>query len=112
MLVDALHLDRSGAKPEQLADVPAELFGSFQICDAPAPRPTTMDEISFESRYARLLPGEGDLPLEDILRTYPIDAPIGIEIPMQALEDSIGSQEYLNRCFATTTALVQRVFGN
>lgn len=110
MLVDALHIDRSGATTAQLAQVPPQLYASLQLCDAPAERPATMDAISFESRYSRLLPGEGDLPLEDILRAYPHDAPLGIEIPMQALEDSIGSQAYLDRCFAATTALVQRAF--
>ena len=38
MLVDALHLARSDGKPEQLRDLPAELFSYAQICDAPAER--------------------------------------------------------------------------
>lgn len=108
LLVDALHLNRSGGTPSLLKTVPADIFASLQICDAPAARPASLDEISVESRFERKLAGQGGLPLEEVVRAYPADAPLGIEIPMRSLEDSIGSQAFLKQCFDTTAALLER----
>jgi sugar phosphate isomerase/epimerase len=108
LLVDALHLNRSGGTPALLKTVPAEIYASLQICDAPAARPASLDDISVESRFERKLPGQGGLPLEEVLRAWPADAPLGIEIPMRSLEDSIGSQAFLKQCFDTTVALLER----
>jgi sugar phosphate isomerase/epimerase len=108
LLVDALHLNRSGGTPSLLKTVPADIFASLQICDAPAARPSSLDEISVESRFERLLPGHGGLPLVELLHAYPANAPLGIEIPMRSLEDSIGSQAFLKQCFDTTVSLLDR----
>jgi sugar phosphate isomerase/epimerase len=108
LLVDALHLNRSGGSPSLLKTVPAEIFASLQICDAPAARPSSLDDISIESRFERLLPGQGGLPLVELLRAYPSNAPLGIEIPMRSLEDSIGSQAFLKQCFDTTVSLLEQ----
>jgi sugar phosphate isomerase/epimerase len=108
LLVDALHLNRSGGSPSLLKTVPADIFASLQICDAPAARPSSLDDISIESRFERLLPGQGGLPLVELLRAYPSNAPLGIEIPMRSLEDSIGSQAFLKQCFDTTVSLLEQ----
>jgi sugar phosphate isomerase/epimerase len=108
LLVDALHLNRSGGSPTLLNTVPADIFASLQICDAPEARPPSLDDITVESRFERLLPGQGGLPLVDLVRAYPSNAPLGIEIPMRSREDSVGSQEFLKQCFDTTVSLLER----
>jgi len=72
LLVDALHLARSGGTPEQLAGLPAELFSYAQICDAPAElSPMTHETLLYEALDGRLLPGEGKLPLRQLLGVLP-----------------------------------------
>ena len=76
--IDALHLQRSGGKPEDLACMDPTLLGSLQLCDAPLAAP---DDLAFEARCDRLYPGEGALPLCELLRYVPIDVPISVEVP-------------------------------
>ena len=63
ILVDALHLSRSGGTPAAVASVDPALIGSMQICDAPKQAPEPSGIID-EARSDRLLPGDGDLPCE------------------------------------------------
>jgi sugar phosphate isomerase/epimerase len=106
ILVDALHLCRTNGRASDLAATPRDVFASLQLCDGPAQKPATLDEISHESRFARALPAEGELPLADIVRAWPEGVPITVEIPNRALEDEIGSQAYLHRCFNAADRLV------
>lgn len=100
LLVDCLHLNRSGGAAKDVAATPAVEMASMQLCDATAAIPENLDQISFESRFERKLLGEGGLDLLSIYRAFPAELPIGIEIPNRALEDEIGSQAYLERCSA------------
>jgi sugar phosphate isomerase/epimerase len=81
-LVDALHLSRTGGLPSDVRDVPRGLIRSAQLCDAPADRPTSTDAIIQEARSRRLPPGEGGLPLRDLLAALPAGAALSVEIPM------------------------------
>jgi sugar phosphate isomerase/epimerase len=108
LLVDSLHLSRSGGSPADLANAPHAALASLQLCDAPAEKPANLDAISHESRFARMLPGEGGLPLVEVVRAFPKDLPIGIEIPNRKLEDEIGSQAFLRRCYEATLRVLER----
>jgi sugar phosphate isomerase/epimerase len=85
VLVDTLHLARSGGGPADLADVPAELLPYLQLADAPDrlddPTPARLRE---EALHGRLLPGQGRLPLDQTLATVP-DVPVSVELRSQAL---------------------------
>lgn len=81
VLVDALHLSRSGGVPEDLRAVPSEAIRSVQLCDAPAARPATTDALIKEARGGRLLPGDGDLPLGRLLAELPDHAVLSVEVP-------------------------------
>lgn len=83
LLVDALHLSRSGGSPADLAGIPAELMPYAHICDAPAAIPA-LDDLIPEIRAGRLLPGEGELPLADLIRALPAGIPLAIEAPCRA----------------------------
>jgi sugar phosphate isomerase/epimerase len=81
ILVDALHLIRSGGRPEELALVDPERLPYAQICDASA---RADDEATttliHEALEGRLLPGEGELPLAEIVSRLPAACPLSCEI--------------------------------
>jgi sugar phosphate isomerase/epimerase len=85
VLVDTLHLARSGGGPADLAAVPAELLPYLQLADAPDrlddPTPARLRE---EALHGRLLPGQGQLPLDQTLAAVP-DVPVSVELRSQAL---------------------------
>ncbi len=83
LVLDALHLSRSGGHPRDLAKVDPALLELVHFCDAPAfmADGRSADELRRESRTARLLPGEGELWLEELLDALPRDIPISIEAP-------------------------------
>jgi sugar phosphate isomerase/epimerase len=85
IVVDALHLSRSGGSPRDLAGLPPELLAYVQLCDAPATAPA-FDELPQESRADRLLPGAGELWLPGLLAALPEDCPITVETPVRMLE--------------------------
>lgn len=86
LVIDPLHLRRSGGSPADLAAVPTALMPCVQLCDAPAqpvwPEPAT---ARAEARSGRLLPGDGELPLLDLLDAVPASAALSVETPVAAL---------------------------
>ena len=81
VLIDTLHLDRSGSTLDQLRAVPSALLPYLQLADAPA-----VPEMAWrdEALHGRLLPGDGALPLVDVLRMVP-DVPVSVELRSRAL---------------------------
>jgi sugar phosphate isomerase/epimerase len=80
VLVDALHLDRSGGTPQQLLSLDPTWLSYCQLCDARA-KPPPAEGLANEARSDRLLPGLGALPLTELLDALPTGIPIGIEAP-------------------------------
>ena len=83
-LVDALHFTRGGGLPKDLKDVPQQFVKSFQLCDTVGPRPISDDALIAEARSGRKLPGEGTLPLAELLTAIPRECVISVEVPMTA----------------------------
>ena len=83
LVIDALHLSRSGGSPADLKKVDPSLLLLTHFCDAPKPPhgQRTIDELRAESRTARLLPGEGELWLDELLDALPPGIAISIEAP-------------------------------
>lgn len=77
ILVDALHLARSGGTPSDVAALPLNRVAFVQLCDAPGQAPK---DIVYEARNARLYPGDGSLPLRQLLAVAN-QVPISIEVP-------------------------------
>lgn len=88
VLVDALHLSRSGGDPADLKAVPAEMLRAAQLCDAAATPPTTDAAIIEEAREGRLPPGEGALPLAALAQALPTDTVLSVELPMRGHDAS------------------------
>ncbi len=81
VIVDALHLFRSGGTPADVAAAPANLLSHCQLCDAPADAPAP-DRLVDEARSGRLLPGEGAIPIAELVATLPVSVPLALEIPV------------------------------
>ena len=81
VLIDALHLWRSGGTPEDVAGLdPQRLSAYLQLCDARGPRPAT-GALRQEARGERHYPGAGDIPLARILDALPAGLPLAVEVP-------------------------------
>lgn len=80
VLVDTWHWFRGGADLSLLEALPGDRVGSIQINDAPRSAP---ENRMLESMLDRRMPGEGDIPLTDVLRTLAAigaRAPLGVEV--------------------------------
>ena len=83
LLIDALHLSRSGGQPADIAAYDPALLSYIHLCDAPKARPAA-DRNRDEARYNRLYPGEGELWLDAFLDAFPPDTPVAVEAPQAA----------------------------
>jgi len=81
ILVDALHLTRSGGRPADLCSIPASALRAVQLCDAGAVAPTTNEQVIAEAREGRLPPGDGALPLLELLAALPAEVNVSVEMP-------------------------------
>ena len=87
VLVDTLHLARSGGSPADLRAVDPALLPYLQLADAPADAPA-VEGLRHEAVSGRLLPGDGGLPLPEVLRAVP-DVPLSVELRSQQLLDAV-----------------------
>ena len=85
ILVDTLQFFRSGASPADIAAHNPSLFSYVQLCDGLKQAPATIDERRDEARQNRLLPGQGELPVRELLQALPAGIPISLEAPTAAL---------------------------
>ena len=83
LLIDALHLSRSGADFRKLGKFDSSIASYVHLCDAPATIPPA-EALRDEARLRRLYPGEGELALDDFLDAMPDEAWIGVEAPCQS----------------------------
>jgi sugar phosphate isomerase/epimerase len=81
ILIDALHVFRSGSPVDEIARVNPAFLGTFQICDAPRDPPPS-EGLVIEARTRRLLPGHGGLLLQSLIDALPPDIPVGVELPI------------------------------
>ncbi len=82
LLIDAIHLSRSGAGAAEIAALPdRSIIGHLHICDAPALAPERLEDKLTESRIGRLYPGQGGLPLAELVALLPEGCSISLEAP-------------------------------
>jgi len=107
VLVDALHFSRSGGTPAHIAHVDPSLFRYAQICDASADMPGSGDAPGLirEARTGRLLPGEGALPLAELVAALPDALPLAVEAPCRATAD-LPAVERAKRAHQALSALL------
>jgi len=87
LVVDSYHFFRGGSRLEDLAKVPGKRIITLQLNDVPLSAPA---DLLVETRTARLLPGEGGLPLVEWIRTIDstgANATLGVEILSDPLRE-------------------------
>ena len=88
VLVDNLHLSRAGSIPSDLAGLDRNLLPYLQICDAPAvPADAAIPALLHEALHGRLLPGDGGLPIDELLAQVP-SVPLSLELRSEVLRTS------------------------
>jgi sugar phosphate isomerase/epimerase len=86
ILVDALHLQRSAGTRADVSAVAPERLPYVQLCDGPF-QPILPDSAVAltEARTRRLFPGDGELPLAELLGVLPAGASLAVEAPVADL---------------------------
>jgi sugar phosphate isomerase/epimerase len=112
IIIDPLHLQRGGGTPGDVRSLDPKLIAYGQLCDAPLaaphdlPRPRELPrgqsvagitDLALEARAVRLLPGDGELPLAEIISAMPAGLPLSVETPNVALLRSLGPLEFACR---------------
>lgn len=105
ILVDALHLSRSGGSASELATIAPSRIHFAQLCDA-APAAPAPDALAYEARNNRLDTGEGGLPLADFMRALPPGTPLEVEVPHLA-HKTLDPQARAQRAAETTRAFLR-----
>jgi sugar phosphate isomerase/epimerase len=95
--VDALHFDRSRSLLGELVRLPTERLHYWQLCDGPAERPATTEEMMHAARYERMFPGEGGIDLVSLARAMPADIPVSIEVPTASLAKTLNVEARARR---------------
>jgi sugar phosphate isomerase/epimerase len=90
LLVDTLHLSRSGSTAADVAATPRHRLTYAQICDAPASGPDTLDgsAILEEARWDRLQVGEGALDIAGMIAALPPGIPLSVELRSRAFNQA------------------------
>jgi sugar phosphate isomerase/epimerase len=92
VMVDALHLFRSGGSVADVAAAPPARLGICQLCDAPSRAPASA-HLATEAREGRLLPGQGELPLQELVATLPPEVSYAVEVPLAAPHGELPAPE-------------------
>ncbi len=88
LLIDPLHLARTGGEPGALTDIDPRWLPYAQFCDGRRVLPDPSAERILEDAIdGREVPGRGDLPLEALLAALPADLPLSMEIRSKAWRD-------------------------
>ncbi len=79
ILLDSLHLMRS-SELDELPVLDAEMHPYIQLCDGVRTTSQTAKALLSDAVDGRSAPGEGELPLEHLLRALPKATPLSLEV--------------------------------
>lgn len=85
VLIDTYHFDRLNTSFDIFNDINPALMQVFQVSDAPKQFKSDNNYIRNEARTARLIPGDGQLPLTEFIPYIPESTIISIEVPNQKM---------------------------
>ncbi|HUO39105.1 MAG TPA: TIM barrel protein [Mycobacterium sp.] len=108
LLIDTMHLVRAGSSAADLAAIEPDHIGYAQLNDTTL-QPRT-DDYAEEALYERMVPGDGELPLADILSVLPLDIVIELEIPRRSLAMAgVDPIDRLRPCVAAARELLSGI---
>jgi sugar phosphate isomerase/epimerase len=104
LALDTMHWVRAGFGVTELRELGPEKIGYVQLSDTTL-KPRLKSYLE-EAMYERMTPGDGELPLAEILAAAPADVIVGLEIPMRRLAESgVGPMDRLRPCVAAARQL-------
>ena len=106
ILVDTLHMDRTGSPLTDLDGIPPAWLPMVHVCDATAGREGSLEAMLHTARAERLPPGEGGLDIVGVLRHMPTGIPVALEVPMETLTRSEGAEAVARRIIAGARRLL------
>jgi sugar phosphate isomerase/epimerase len=108
LLIDTMHLVRSGSGAADLMALDPEHIGYAQLNDTTLqPR---IENYMEEAMYERMVPGEGELPLRDILSALPPEIVIELEVPRRSLAlAGVGPIDRLRPCVEAARRLLTEI---
>lgn len=110
ILFDTYHFIRSGGTPRDLLDFDCSRIRYVQINDGPLFRPE--EEWYVEATEERLLPGQGQFPLKEILTLLPQNVPWGIEVPqLGRMRDGVTREMLATEAMHALRTAVEQVLG-
>ncbi|QAY59290.1 sugar phosphate isomerase/epimerase [Microbacterium protaetiae] len=113
LMLDPLHIQRGGSSIDDVAALEAELVPVVQLCDAPLTLDLSTaapaDARQFEARRNRLIVGDGELPLAELLAAVPGDVPVSLEVPNDALRARMSVNDFAALNLQAARELVTRV---
>jgi sugar phosphate isomerase/epimerase len=108
VMVDTIHFDRTGAAPELLKTIPRNRLNYVHLTDARSERPTSLDDLTEDSRAYRMIPGEGGLDLMSIIKNLPRNLPLCVEVSNARLETIKSAMERAQMAFDGAHALLNK----
>jgi sugar phosphate isomerase/epimerase len=104
VLLDSTHFFRTGGTAAQIAALDPDLIGYCQLSDG---RHAPWDDAYMQTAmFARDVPGEGELPLRELIAALPGDLTISMEVPrLEALRSGMSPRDHAARCVAAAKAL-------
>lgn len=108
LLLDTMHVFRSGSTVADIEALDPRHIGYVQLCDVPLT--PTIEDYADEARFERLAPGSGELPLQAFLRAVPKDVIVSLELPMRAAaEAGVSARDRLAGPVATTRQMLEQL---
>lgn len=103
VLIDALHMFRTGGSCLDIRRAPPGVVNSIQLCDAVASPPANMEALIVEARSGRIQPGCGVLPLRELLAELPGGTRISLEVPTNG---AVSLEHHARDIFESTQRLI------
>jgi len=122
VLLDALHIRRGGSTLSDVRVLDPHLVPCLQLCDGPLAAPETLalpaklplgmaadgSVLQVEARAQRQVPGEGELPLADLLAAVTADTPVSVEVPNATLTARLGPRAFAEHNLRAVQSLLTR----
>lgn len=104
VLIDSRHLFATGGSVAEIAALDPRLIGYVQLSDNRLGPPG--EDYFRDAMFAREIPGEGDLPLCELIAALPADVTISLEVPRLAdLQAGMSAKDHAARCLAAARAM-------
>lgn len=87
LLIDTIHFRRAGHEPEDIAAIDPSLLPYTQVCDGNLSCEDDFQSYLTDAVDLRSVPGEGELPVNAVIRALPDDIPLSLEIRSAAYRD-------------------------